>query len=67
MPRFVKFGAALGFALFAQSALADTTTYEFTARNNSASLMTIAVDGKVSCSMEAGKTCRLSFTREDRR
>ena len=60
MSRFVKFGAAFGFVLFTQSALADTTTYEFTAKNNSAAAMTVSIDGKVSCSIEAGKTCRLS-------
>lgn len=65
MSRFVKFGAAFGFILFTQSALADTTTYEFTAKNNSAAAMTVSIDGKVSCSIEAGKTCRLSFTHED--
>ena len=65
MPQSGKFGAAFGFALLAQGALADTTTYEFTARNNAAGPITVAVDGNVRCNIEAGKTCRLSVTRED--
>jgi hypothetical protein len=58
-------GALLCGALLAQSALADTTTYEFTAKNNSSGPMTVLVDGKIGCSVPAGKSCRLSFTRED--
>jgi len=65
MFQYLRFGVAFGFILFAQSTHADTTTYEFTAKNNSAGPMTIAIDGKVSCSIEAGKSCRLSFARED--
>jgi len=49
----------------AGSAFADTTTYEFTAKNNSPGPMKVLVDGKLGCSIPAGKSCRVSFTRED--
>ena len=65
MSRLISLGALLCGALVAWSALADTTTYEFTTKNNSSGPMTILVDGKVRCKVDAGKSCRLSFTRED--
>lgn len=46
-------------------AFADTTTFEFTAKNTSKGPMAVSVDGKVACSVDAGKSCRLSFTEED--
>ena len=65
MRRLISLGILLGGALVAGSALADTTTYEFTAKNNSAAAMQVLVDGKVGCSIPAGKSCRVSFKRED--
>jgi hypothetical protein len=65
MSRLISFGALLSGALVAGSALADTTTYEFTAKNNATAPMKVLVDGKVGCSIPAGKSCRLSFTQED--
>ena len=65
MQRSIALGAFLCGALLAGSAFADTTTYEFTAKNNSTGPMKILVDGKVDCSIPAGKSCRVSFTRED--
>ena len=65
MSRSMSLGALLCGMLLTQSAAGDTTTYEFTAKNNSSGPMTILVDGKIGCSIAAGKSCRLSFTRED--
>jgi hypothetical protein len=65
MRRLISVGALLCSALLAGHAFADTTTYEFTAKNDSSGPMTVLVDGKVGCSVQAGKSCRLSFTRED--
>ncbi len=65
MSRSLKFVAALGLVLLARSAAAETTSYEFTAKNNSAGPITVMVDGKVSCKIDAGKSCKLDFSRED--
>ena len=65
MTRYLTLAAVCGFVFAAQSALADTTAYEFTAKNNSAVSMTITVDGKADCTLEAGQSCRLNFKRED--
>jgi hypothetical protein len=65
MTRYLKLAAVCAFVFAAQSAAADTTAYEFTAKNNSAASMTITVDGKASCTIDAGQSCRLNFKRED--
>ncbi len=62
MSHGLKFFTALSLVLLAQSAAAETTSYEFTAKNNSAGPITVMVDGKVSCQIDAGKFCKLDFS-----
>jgi hypothetical protein len=65
MSRFSQLVTALAMTAIALPAFADTTTYEFTAKNTSKVSMTVSVDGKIACSADAGKSCRLSFAKGD--
>lgn len=65
MVRFSQLSAVCLLAVFVQPASADTTTFEFTAINKSASPITVSADGKVGCAIEAGKSCRMKFANED--
>jgi len=65
MSRLSQFALALAVTAVALPALAATTTFEFTAKNTSKGPMTVSVDGKVACAVEAGGSCRLSFANED--